>query len=107
MVSGSRSGRTPPSRGRRSTRRWKHAAWPTPSAFRRTKVLELAIEGVLFRSPGRPRRKPLVCYKSFHYQADSWTTARRVVAKVEHHAGELSPRVGFIVTNLQIPNRAI
>ncbi len=32
--------------------------------------------------------------------------ARRVVAKVEHHAVELFPRVGFIATNLQIPNRA-
>ena len=71
------------------------------------KNLELAIEDVLFRSPGRPSRTPLVRYKSFRYQADSWTTARRVVAKVEHHAGELFPRVGFIVTNLQIPNRAV
>ena len=71
------------------------------------KNLELAIEDILFRSPGRPSRKPLVRYKSFQYQADSWTTARRVVAKVEHHAGELFPRVGFIVTNLQIPNRAV
>ena len=70
------------------------------------KSLELAIEDVLFRSPGRPSRTPLVRYKSFHYQADSWTTARRVVAKVEHHAGELFPRVGFIVTNLPLPNRA-
>jgi hypothetical protein len=71
------------------------------------KNLELAIEDVLFRSPGRPSRKPLVRYKSFHYQADSWTTARRVVAKVEHHVGELFPRVGFIVTNLPLPNRAV
>ena len=71
------------------------------------KNLELAIEDVLFRSPGRPSRTPLVRYKSFRYQADSWTTARRVVAKVEHHAGELFPRGGFIVTNLQIPNRAV
>jgi hypothetical protein len=31
----------------------------------------------------------------------------RVVAKVEHHAGELFPRVGFIVTNLPLPNRAV
>jgi hypothetical protein len=46
-------------------------------------------------------------YKSFHYQADSWTTPRRVVAKVEHHVGELFPRVGFIVTNLQVPSRAV
>ena len=71
------------------------------------KKLELAIEDILFRSPRRPSRKPLVGYKSFHYQADSWTTPRRVVAKVEHHAGELFPRVGFIVTNLPLPNRAV
>ena len=30
------------------------------------KNLELAIEDVLFRSPGRPSRTPLVRYKSFH-----------------------------------------
>ncbi len=29
------------------------------------------------------------------------------MAKVEHHVGELFPRVGFIVTNLQVPNRAV
>src|SRR5439155_21222321 len=71
------------------------------------KNLELAIEDILFRSPGRPSRKPLVRYKSFQYQADSWTTPRRIVAKVEHHVGELFPRVGFIVTNLPLPNRAV
>ena len=27
--------------------------------------------------------------------------------KVEHHLGELFPRVGFIVTNLQLLNRAV
>ena len=67
------------------------------------KNLELAIEDVLFRSPGRPSRTPLVRYKSVQYQADSWTTARRVVAKDAHHVGELFPRVGFIVTNLPAP----
>jgi len=40
-------------------------------------------------------------------QAASWKTARRVVAKVEHHAGELFPRVGFIVTNLTLPSREV
>jgi len=56
---------------------------------------------------GRPSQKPLVEYKGFLYQAASWKTARRVVAKVEHHAGELFPRVGFIVTNLALPSRAV
>lgn len=71
------------------------------------KTLELEIEDILFRPAGRPSRKPLVRYKSFHDQADRWTTARRVVAKVEHHAGELFPRVGFIVTTLPLSNRAV
>jgi hypothetical protein len=71
------------------------------------KNLELEIADILFRSPGRPSRKPLVRYKSFRYQAESWATPRRIVAKVEHHVGELFPRVGFIVTNLPLPNRAV
>ena len=51
------------------------------------KSLELEIEDILFRPPGRPTQKPLVRYKSFRYQAESWSRARRVVAKVEHHHG--------------------
>jgi hypothetical protein len=46
-------------------------------------------------------------YKEFLYQAASWKTARRVVAKVEFHFGELFPRVGFIVTNLETDSRAV
>ena len=34
-------------------------------------------------------------------------TARRVVAKVEFHFGELFPRVVFIMTNLELPSRAV
>jgi hypothetical protein len=30
-----------------------------------------------------------------------------VVAKLEFHFGELFPRVGFIVTNLETPSRAV
>ena len=51
--------------------------------------------------------KPLVRYKSFRYQAKSWTTPRRIVAKVEHHRGELFARVGFIVTNMVLPSRLV
>jgi hypothetical protein len=71
------------------------------------KTLELEVEDILFRPRGRPSRKPLVRYRSFAYQADSWTTPGRVVAKVEHHAGELFPRVGFIVTNMRLPSRSV
>ena len=71
------------------------------------KSLELEIEDILFRLPGRPSRKPLVRYKSFRYQAKSWTTPRRIVAKGEHHRGELFPRVGFIVTSMVLPSRSV
>ena len=71
------------------------------------KSLELEIEDILFRPPGRPNAKPLVRYKSFRYQAESWSKARRVVAKVEHHQGELFPRVGFVVTSMTLPSRSV
>ena len=69
--------------------------------------LERDIEELLTRPVGRPSHKPVVWYKSFLYQAASWKTARRVVAKVEFHSGELFPRVGFIVTNLEADSRAV
>jgi len=69
--------------------------------------LERDIAELLPRPVGRPSIKPLVEYQSFLCQAASWKTARRVVAKVEHHLGELFPRVGFIVTNLTLPSRAV
>jgi hypothetical protein len=69
--------------------------------------LERDIAELLTRLVGRPSHKPVVWYKGFLYRATSWNTARRVVAKVEHHAGELFPRIGFIVTNLTLPSRAV
>jgi hypothetical protein len=69
--------------------------------------LQRDIEELLTRPVGRPSHKPIVWYKGFLYQAASWKTARRVVAKVEFHAGELFPRVGFIVTNLEMPSQAV
>jgi hypothetical protein len=69
--------------------------------------LERNIEKLLARPVGRPSHRPVVRYKGFLYQAASWSAARRVVAKVEFHAGELFPRVGFIVTNLELPSRAV
>jgi len=69
--------------------------------------LERDISELLTRPVGRPSHKPVVRYKGFLYQAASWKTARRVVAKVEFHFGELFPRVGFIVTNLETDSRAV
>jgi Transposase DDE domain group 1 len=62
---------------------------------------------LLTRPVGGPPKKPIVSYASFHYQANGWTPARRVVAKVEWHQGELYPRVGFIVTNMSRPNEQV
>ena len=70
-------------------------------------VLERAIEPLLTRPVGRPPNRPLVFYDSFPYRAASWTKPRRVVAKVEWHAGELFARVGFIVTNLRRADRDV
>lgn len=69
--------------------------------------LQRDIAELLTRPVGRPSHRPSVRYKSFLYQAESWKEARRVVAKVELHAGELFPRVGFIVTNLETDSRAV
>ncbi len=69
--------------------------------------LERDISELRTRPVGRPSHKPVVWYKSFLYQAASGKTARRVVAKIEFHFGELCPRVGFIVTNLETDSRAV
>ena len=64
-------------------------------------VLERKIAGWLKRPVGRPSRQPKVFYYNVRYRAGSWECARRVVVKIAWHAGELFPRVGFIVTNLK------
>jgi hypothetical protein len=69
--------------------------------------LQRNITELLARPVGRPSYKPVVRFKSFLYQAASWKQARRAVAKVEFHCGELFPRVGFIVTNLGTSSRAV
>src|SRR5208283_1255390 len=68
---------------------------------------ERDIAELLTRPVGRPSHKPVVWYKGLLYKAASWKTARRVVAKVEFHAGELFPRMGFIVTNLETDSRTV
>jgi hypothetical protein len=65
------------------------------------------IEPLLTRPVGRPSNTPVVWYAGFLYQAKSWNRARRVVAKVEWHSGELFPRIGFIVTNLIRPAKRV
>jgi hypothetical protein len=65
------------------------------------------IDHLMPRPVGRPPRKPVVLFHSFSYRAASWDMPRRVVAKVEWHAGELFPRIGFIVTNMSSSPEAV
>ena len=66
-------------------------------------ILQQRIGYLLKRPVGRPPNHVRRYYANFSYQAQSWKVARRVVAKVEWHPGELYPRVGFIVTNMTRP----
>jgi hypothetical protein len=66
-------------------------------------VLQERIGWLLTRPLGRPPQEVRRYNASFRYQSGSWNKARRVVAKVEWHPGELYPRVGFIVTNMTRP----
>ena len=75
--------------------------------LRANEVLQRAIAHLLERPTQWPSRGPIISYYEFAYQAQSWNVARRVVAKVEWHQGELFPRVGFIVTNLSYPTIGI
>ncbi|MBU4175786.1 MAG: IS1380 family transposase [Actinobacteria bacterium] len=62
--------------------------------------LHREIDHLMTRPVGRPSKKPKVFFHDFSYRAASWKSSRRVIAKVEWHAGELFPRTGFIVTNM-------
>lgn len=70
-------------------------------------VLQREIAHLLVRPTEWTSQKPIVSYHDFAYQAQSWNVPRRVVAKGEWHQGELFPRVGFIVTNLNYPVKGI
>ena len=59
------------------------------------------------RPRGRPPNHVVRRYTSFHYRAKSWSKARRIVAKIEFHPGELFPKIGFIVTNSSLPNERV
>jgi hypothetical protein len=57
----------------------------------------------LARPAGRPPKSGIqVKPVDFRYQEITWNRERRVVAKIEWHAGELFPRIGFIVTNSRL-----
>ena len=81
--------------------------WDYASRTKGNPKLHARITWLAKRRPSRPPHHVVRHYTSFHYRARSWSKARRVVAKVEFHPGELFPRVGFIVTNRTLPNERV
>jgi len=71
--------------------------------LRANNVLYDILKPYLTRPVGRPPKSGVqVRIIDFHYQAQSWIRARRVVCKIEWHSGELFPRIGFIVSNSRL-----
>jgi hypothetical protein len=66
-------------------------------------VLERLIAPHLERPEALEPGVSAVSYHDLLYQAGTWERPRRVVSKIEWLAGELFPRVGFIVTNRTDP----
>jgi hypothetical protein len=81
--------------------------WDYAIRIKSNPKLHEQIGWLMKRRPGRPPNHVVRQYTSFQYQAKSWSKARRIVAKVEFHPGELFPRVGFIVTNRSLPNERV
>jgi hypothetical protein len=81
--------------------------WDYAIRIKSNPKLHEQIGWLMKRRPGRPPNHVVRQYTSFHYRAKSWSKARRVVAKVEFHPGELFPRVGFIVTNRSLQNERV
>jgi len=50
-------------------------------------ILHSKIKHLLTLPLDHPTKKPIVLYHSFRYQAAAWEMPRRVVAKIEWHAG--------------------
>jgi hypothetical protein len=69
--------------------------------------LEREIEPWVERPEAPEPGIPVVSYYDLHYQAGTWDRPRRGVAKIEWHAGEFFPRVGFIVTNRTDPAQGV
>ena len=90
----------PPLPRRTSTSFWKPRGFLYAIRLSKDQVLQESIAHLLTRPVGGPPNQVRRFYTSFSYQAGSWDTKRRIVAKVEWHPDELHPRVGFIVTNL-------
>lgn len=81
--------------------------WDYAVCIKGNAKLHERIDWLTKRAPGRLPNHVVREYASFHCRAKSWSKPRRVVAKVEFHPGELSPTVGFIVTNRSLPNERV
>ena len=70
-------------------------------------VLERMLEPHLKRPERLEPGPPVGTFHDLLYQAGTWDRPRGVVAKLEGPAGELCPRVGFLVTNRTDPAQGL
>jgi hypothetical protein len=87
----------------------ENAAFASPEIYeycefnRITYFIRIRANSILNNLIRPPRSGIQVKYVELDYQARSWNKARRVVAKIEWHFGELFPRYNFVVTNSRLP----
>ena len=86
---------------------WRPRGWDYAVRIKGNPNLHEQVAWLTKRRPRRPPNGVVRHCTSFRYRAKSWSKARRVVAKVEFHPGELFLRVGFIVTNRSLPNERV
>jgi len=70
-------------------------------------VLGADDRGLAHPAPGPTQLRPAGAVSKLPVSGRVVGRPRRVIAKVEHHLGELFPRVGFIVTTMIGTNRAV
>ena len=85
----------------------RNAECSTPFAFRPTGAWNWRSKTSCFAGREGPPASPWCATRVFAIRRRAGPKPRRVVAQVEHHQGELFPRVGFIVTSMSLPSRSV
>ena len=87
--------------------RSNNATWTMPSACRRTRAWSWRSRIFCFVYRDGRAVRPWCATRVFAIRRRAGLHPDGIVAKVEHHRGELFPRVGFIVTSMVLPSRSV
>nr|WP_094763077.1 transposase [Dethiosulfatibacter aminovorans] len=71
------------------------------------KKLSKDLADEFWKTLGNDYSKNHVMYDEFYYQANSWQKPLRVICRLERAAGELLPRITFIVTTIKVFSNAV